>query len=635
MSDILNAQAVYGDSLTERSLSSRDLFSNFEEGAHGDFQRILESAESHRRETAKDLRRHAEDEKAHLRDETRARERRREADKAGEDEADASAAERVEEEDAESRGAKEADDPLAGPGFYKFKADRKRGRMLSYATLNAEMNLPGGFKRRLSSSLILTGVPESGKNGLALVDGQSPVSILKDALEALNTSAELGSLDKDALGSISNILLESGVSQEETERLLSGLVGEDGRIQMKDLVKVLSQAQDWLAVNGQTAVTEGLTATGDGLNSLGQFLMGLGLSPETIKAVTSDMEIGAIIQVGTLQEIISEGGLANLNKSISEGDLSFLALALQSMGADRSALGGLDSLLRENKGQVPLSSLLDFLKTLEKPGLQTDAGAVLSDLQNVIRKVESSVEMTKPPVFNEILLKLSLLGDRELDKNFFELSPALQALRGGLSGIRGDSASQGDFNSQGGNQGEDRREREERRMIARSAYPGAASGTVAGAFSGSLYEEVAGYSASDSLARQLGQKLVYSSRRGVKFLKMNLAPESLGELAIELKVRGKTVTANIQADSLEAYQALEKEVLALKAELASAGLDLKLTLNYQGEAGAEKFFPGGKEGYASLEGGSGEEEGAPNGEEGESLPGLEEYYGGSLLNTLV
>ena len=123
-------------------------------------------------------------------------------------------------------------------------------------------------------------------------------------------------------------------------------------------------------------------------------------------------------------------------------------------------------------------------------------------------------------------------------------------------------------------------------MDPASAQSGSSS-PVSGAFAGSLYDEVAGYSSSDSLARQISQKLVYSARRGVRRLKMDLSPESLGRLSVELRVQGNKLAANIQADSAEAYQALESEVMALKDALAQEGIELKLTLSYAGSGGSQ------------------------------------------------
>jgi hypothetical protein len=538
-----------------------------EEGAYDDFQRILDNAEAVRQEYHRESIRKEMDE----------------------------AADRVKSQELEVLNdvtAQTEENP------YRFKAKRTRGRSLTYGTLEAEMTLPGGFKTQLKNSLLLTGVKESAENGMKLNQSSSPVKILKDALISMNLAPDLTTVDGSALESLAGILSQSGVSVEETQELLKDLVGDDGNIQMLDLLKTLTKAEDYLVTNASISQTSStLTATPDGLNSLGQFLMGLGLSSETVKAVTSEMEIGAIIQVKTLEEIISSSGADSLQSIISEGDLNFLALALDSMGANVNDLGNLSLILEENKGAVTLGTLLDFLRTLEKPQTQMSLTAVSENIQDLLLKVENTQELVKAPVFNEILMKLSLMGDRELDKNFFELSPALQALRGGVSGMRADAQAGGDFNKQSGHNSEDRKEREERRLMNAAISEGSTSKVLSGAFSSSLYDEVSSYSSSDTIARQIRDKLIYSARRGIRRLKMNLSPEELGSLSIELKVVGNQMTANIQADSLEAYQALEKEVMALKDSLSAEGIELKLTLGYSGDSDSSKFFAKDKTEY--------------------------------------
>jgi hypothetical protein len=196
----------------------------------------------------------------------------------------------------------------------------------------------------------------------------------------------------------------------------------------------------------------------------------------------------------------------------------------------------------------------------------------------------------KAPVFNEIILKLSALGDRQIDRGFYELSPALQALRGGLGSAAGGESSR-PFDQGGGESKGDRRGREERRLMASAeAAGGTATGqssqAMSGAFAASLADGGAGRASRETLVRELRDKLVYSARRGVRRLKMSLTPESLGGLDIELRVKGSQVTANIRADTPEAYAALEGEVRTLREELKAEGLELKLTVSYDGAGGA-------------------------------------------------
>jgi hypothetical protein len=71
---------------------------------------------------------------------------------------------------------------------------------------------------------------------------------------------------------------------------------------------------------------------------------------------------------------------------------------------------------------------------------------------------------------------------------------------------------------------------------------------------------------------------------------MDLDPESLGRLDVELKVKGEKLTAHIRAETLEAYEALEKEISSLKESLGQAGLELALTLSFDGQKEEDRSF---------------------------------------------
>ncbi|MDR1037199.1 MAG: flagellar hook-length control protein FliK [Deltaproteobacteria bacterium] len=179
---------------------------------------------------------------------------------------------------------------------------------------------------------------------------------------------------------------------------------------------------------------------------------------------------------------------------------------------------------------------------------------------------------------------------------------------------------------------------------------GGASASLSGAFAAGLGDGDVGRSSRETLVRELRDKLVYSARRGVRRLRMSLSPESLGGLDIELRVKGSKVTANIRAESLEAYQALEGEVRTLRDELSAEGLELKLTVSYDGggQASGGSFHAEDGRRYG-LDGramagavdlaGGGDADG-PDPEEISSAadgvtPGSQGVYAGSLLQAVV
>ncbi|MDR2351654.1 MAG: flagellar hook-length control protein FliK [Deltaproteobacteria bacterium] len=547
---------------------------NFEANFEEEFQRVLERADLQRQEYLKDYTEKREYSKKVAREEEENIRSKTETTKV-----DSFRGEKESPTSSEDNGLVEN----SGDKSFRFKAQRKRGTGLAFSMIQVETQLPSGFRSKVSQALLLTGNRESGVNGVSLEDGNTAAGLLRDTLESVDANLGLLTLDPEALPTLQNILLQSGTDPLEVERLLGGLGNTP--IAMTDVLKTLEVAINSTVVNSQGNSFEGLIATSDGLNSLGQFLLGLGFSPEVIKSVTSGITPGSILPAATLRSLIGGETANDLAALITEGDLNFLALALQSMGAEESTINGINLLLKGNGGEVSLGGLLDFLANLEKPAVAPAESLVAEEIQTILNYVKAETELVKAPVFNEIVLKLSLLGDRELDRNFFELSPALQALRGGLSGAE-------TFGQNGQNSGsfnQDKREREERRMYAQVTPTSQSSGSLSGAFASSLYDSVGSYTTSETLVRQLREKLVYSVRNGIRRLKMDLDPESLGRLNVELKVKGNVVTANILAESLEAYQALEKEVSNLCASLSEEGLELKLTLSYEGD---KNYFRG-------------------------------------------
>ncbi|MDR1040943.1 MAG: flagellar hook-length control protein FliK [Deltaproteobacteria bacterium] len=618
---------------------------NFESGANGDFERMLERAERYRDEMRREWEARDMDAELDRKAEEERAERRREASRA---DAEAEARRQADEAAEAAKGDGQAGNP------YAFGERRVRGKSFAFARIQAETTYPGGFKSRVSGELLLSGSQESGAEGVMFGRG-SPAGLLAEALKGLGTNLGLSKLGEGGAEALGNVLLASGLDPSQVSDIKARLFVEGGEAEMNAVLRALAAGMDAsLATQGPLG---GLTATPDGLNSLGQFLLGLGFSPEAVKSVTAGIEPGSVLPASTLAGLIT-GGISGegLAASLTEGDLSYLALALQSMGAGAEAEDGLSLMLEMKGGAVSVGDLLSFLETLEKPTepsfIQISPKAAAKDIQTVLQNLTQDTDLVKAPVFNEIILKLSALGDRQLDRSFYELSPALQALRGGLGAAAGGEGGR-PFENGGGDDRGDRRGREEQRVMAAAASaagPTAAGGAAAaesGAFAAALSDSDVGRSSRETLVRELRDKLSYSARRGVRRLRMSLSPESLGGLDIELKVKGSKVAANIKADSLEAYRALEAEVRTLREELAAEGLELKLTVSYDGGAsgGSEGAFyardgrrygmDGGESSWtAEGDGASTDPEEISPADAG-AVPEAQGTYAGSLLQAVV
>jgi hypothetical protein len=582
------------------TIISRD---TFETGYEDDFERILRESERSRAELARQRERAAEEliqARNEFNDElkTRRDEVKSELKKARQLTADIE--ERIASEElTESAKENQPEDGRA------FGADRVHAGAALTAVVIAGSVLPPSFRGQIGTSLMASGKKQNAVNGYLLSGGGRGTQILKETLEKLTALGSGWSLSKEALGDLGKIFVDSGVDPESARGLITKL--SQGDLSLENVLMAVGKADELAGSGfmGEAAVTA-LTASPAGLNNLAQFLSSLGLSTEAVKAVTSDLAPGQSFSSFDLRAILSKGGDEILAPLLTDGDLPSLVTALRGLGADESTINNLSVLISQSQGGATLEDLLGLLAFSEQPrGLSVSPQTAVKDIQILLTQTSKDSELTRMPVFNEIMLKLTLLGDREMADDFSALSPALQALRGGLSVLR-DGQGAGAGGQGGGQQSADKR-REERLM----ALNGINSETVGRGLESPRFQSAAagqggGYAA-ETLARQISQKLIYTVSRGFHRLRMDLAPESLGRLDVELKVKDDKLTAFIKADSLEAYEALEQEMSSLKSALREAGLTLSLTLSYDGQGGREGGQMMARSGYREEPSGGGTE----------------------------
>jgi hypothetical protein len=421
---------------------------------------------------------------------------------------------------------------------------------------------PAPFRRQVGLGLVALGRPGQSANsmtaGAALLGSSSTGEVLRDVLADLKGELKVLKLPPKARDDLGRILADSGVDRERLGRIMAAF-GRDGLS-----LEVLNRQLAGLDLSGRG---RGLVATSEGLAELGQFLGSLGSSTEVIEEVLNGLKPGQLVTGEALRDIFRRADVGGLARNLSSGDLRSLAACLQKMGAAPGDLERLDNILRQTSGQ--LDSFLEFLDNLKEPPALS--GQKLETLKALLDQVSRDDNLARTPVFNEILLKLQALGDAEIDDDFLNLSPALQALRGGIGGS--EDFTGGQFHGQG-------RENQER---YRQLLHAVATGQDGPAGAAVMAAEAGGYGGqSETLTRQIAQKIIFSRRRGLHRLKMNLNPAELGRLDIELAVRNGTLTASIRAESRSAYEALGSKVAELKKALAEGGVELAgLTLAHE------------------------------------------------------
>ena len=468
---------------------------------------------------------------------------------------------------------------------YSFKKGHQSPGEVAKSLDLSKASMPAAFRKQVGLGLLAAGRQGSSVNSMAagagLMNCSTSGEALKGIFAGLGGERSFLKLDKKALPALAQILSDSGLNDESINALLSDL-NQNG-LGLDQLFYGLSKLNLDIREGG------GLRATEDGLTALGQFFGSLGASAEIVDQITSSFKSGDEVTAAALRNILGSGDDGLLAPCLTEADAYNLAGLLRSMGAGKENLKSLSNLLASSKGHLSINDFLNFIESMESAPAKPVTSGELSQIQTVLNNISREQELVKTPVFDEILTKIQMLGDRELDDKFMKLSPALQALRGGISSQVQNAA----FGGQNGQNGQGsphggREDKEQYRHLMNAAVNGSESTQAAAV---ETVETVQSYGGQESLARQISQKMIYSHRRGLNRLKMKLNPENLGRLDIELRVKDDQLVAHIRAESRETYQALASEIDSLKSALAEGGLEISnLTVAFDdGESGELQF----------------------------------------------
>jgi hypothetical protein len=483
-----------------------------------------------------------------------------------------------------------------------FKARRKKLSQRNMEVFQAQAILPQNVQNQISQALMGSGQLDQGLRGLELSGNERPAKLLKNLLENIKGEGSLWSLDRECLPALGRIMLSSGAGTETVFDIMAKL--SKGPLTLDRILKAVSQVEGDLSMASLNALpweegseenllallghnlepNSSLTVTDEGLGALGQYFLSLGMSAEAVKAVTSKFQAGETFDGQSLRSLLNDLD-EPLAPCLTDGDTNSLILALSSMGAKNENLVMFSQYLIQAP-DAKLEDLLGFLAVLNQPQPQLNSNNLVQDVQALINGSSKEAELAKTTVFNEIIMKLAALGDREINDDFRELSSALQALRGGITGLKNSDGQ----NFSGQNNQNNCEQEKQRLYMSEVRTPLVSMGLDGSGFTQSLAAEWGGCGGRESLARQLESKLLYSARHGVHRLKMDLDPESLGRLDVELKVKNDKLTAHIRAENPEAYEALEKEISTLKAFLKEAGLEMNLTLSFDGQAESDRRF---------------------------------------------
>ncbi|MEW5724845.1 MAG: flagellar hook-length control protein FliK [Thermodesulfobacteriota bacterium] len=448
---------------------------------------------------------------------------------------------------------------------------------LSYGQQQKELTLT--FNRILSNSVKQvtepSGARESGA-GQELVEIKAPrlgpkteSSPRRSALEELERKVdEVGlprgsvSLSKDDLPRIRQVLKDSGVDEEQIEKIMTKL--SEGPL---DLNRVLA-----LVASAKTPGKKVLKLTEESLPLLGQFLQGVGLNAEAVQEVMESLQAGQNFGAEELRSILLTYGDKNLKgPTLAGADRKNLQQLLGSLGVPEKDLNNFWTRMEQTGGRLSLEALVGFLKSVERPEKLTSEQ--MDNINELLKKLKPSVTLKPQPHFNRIVSLLQALGDDQVDENFVSDNPAIQALRGGAIGARAVTRGAGIYGQSGDLAGESGAKgggTEGQTLTgaaeARAGQAGGSSRTTATHLPSRL---------SESVVRQVVEKMVLQANNNQQRLTLSLEPQDLGRLNINLVLKNNSLQAAIVAENPQVKAALEEQLGHLREALAEQGLNLE------------------------------------------------------------
>ena len=392
---------------------------------------------------------------------------------------------------------------------------------------------------------------------------KSALEELEDQIEALGVPAESLTLNKDDLGKLEKILEGSGFSATEVKGIMSKL--SEGPLTMDRV----------MAAIGTPSQKKGSALTiGEGSETrLGQFLQELGLDAEEVKDILDSLKAGQDFSADKLRSLITQNSDNNLkDMDLSKVNKENLKELLNSLGLKDDDLKNLWSKMNQSQGKISMEGFLGFLKSAEQTEpLQVEQ---LENIRQVMKNLLMANGLKPTPQFNRIVSLLQSMGDREIDQDFLNASPALQALRGGAASARavteGSASGQGNENNLG--QGFTRSGTGESQ--GQSLTSGSETKTTSESKAFQLGRGALPTTLTRSVANQVAEKMVYQAFNDQHRLKLQLTPQNLGRLSISMVVKESTVTASIVAENPMVKEALETQISQLRENLAAQGLTL-------------------------------------------------------------
>jgi flagellar hook-length control protein FliK len=390
----------------------------------------------------------------------------------------------------------------------------------------------------------------------------TPLEDLSRKLEAIGVPLEALSVNKEDLGRLAKVLADSGYDAQQISETLAKI--SDGPLTMDKVLAKLKSAKKDSKSN--------LQMSEDSLPMLGLFLQQVGLNSETVKDILSGVKAGQKFGASELKQTLLKNGDFNLkSKDLSEIDTQNLKDLLKSLGLSEQDTKAFWTRMEKTGGKISLEGFLGFLQSVERP--ETLTAAQSDNVRQFMKNMLLNNSLRQTPYFNKILCLLQSMGDQEIDERFLSANPAIQALRGGAISAQTlakgaasggpDSVNQASLGPAG---------KSSQNSWSLSA---ADSKTMGQTITSKTEAAPLPSKLSDSVVKQVVEKIVYQVRNNQHRIQIQLSPRNLGNLNINLVMKNNTLHASIVAENPMVMQALEEHLTQLKQDLAQQGLNLE------------------------------------------------------------
>jgi len=392
---------------------------------------------------------------------------------------------------------------------------------------------------------------------------QSPIKAIRDQVEALGLPLNNIVMDPKDLPLLKKVLTESELDKDTIDQIMKRLMA--GPLTMDRIMAIigssLNESQSCLVLSDSS------------LPVFGRFLTELGLNPDQVKEIISDLGQSDKFGTETLRNLLLKYGQTSLKDlNLSNVDLENVKELLTSLGIQSKDLENLWAQLEASNGRMSMERFLSFLDSLVRPApLKPEQMNYISTL---VRNLRLKNTFRIQPQFNRIVSLIQSMGSKQVDpESLIRNNPAVAILREGTVSAR-NILNQSEFYGAPFNQ---------KSSLNFDLGKGASNeGMTSNEGGFPINSEMrAGLSTtrssflSESILKQISEGITYSLRNNLHRIRFQLHPPELGQIKINITFKDNQLHARIVAENGMVKQELEQNQEQLRKILEGQGINLE------------------------------------------------------------